>query len=124
MIIYWILRFLGHALSIVPAVIETVAILPYGETGGLLDRLRLTASAAVIIGVIALSLLKNILRERIKTPAPWMLACGAFLFTAAARVVSDKLFYITFAWALGTLLALIPYSIAARIRAEAEKRRE
>ena len=113
---YLILRLCGHSLSVMPAVLETLAVLPYGETGGVLDTLKLTVSGAVIIGAVVLCLLKNVLKERLKTPSPWAIACGAFLVTAAARVVADKLFYITLAWALGSLLALVPYRFANKMR--------
>lgn len=112
---YLLLRLLGHSLSVFPAVLETVAVLPYGETGGALDVLKLTASGAVIIGAVVFCLLKNVLKERFQTPSPWAIACGAFLVSAAARVVADKLFYITLAWALGSLIALIPYHLAGKL---------
>ena len=113
---YLVLRLFGHTLSVFPAVMETVAVLPYGDAGGALDVLKLTASGAVIIGAVVFCLLKNVLKERLQTPSPWEIACGAFLVTAAARVVADKLFYITLAWALGSLIALIPYHFANKLK--------
>lgn len=113
---YVLLRSMGHALVLVPVVFETVSVLPYGKSEGLLATLKLTCSAALIIAAIALCLLRNILSERLKTPAPWAIACSSFLITAATRVVADKLFYITLAWALGSLAALVPYAFAERIR--------
>lgn len=112
---YWLCRFLGHALVVVPVICETLIALPYRDAG-LLDRLKITGSALVVIAVVIFTLLKNVLKERLKTPAPWMVACTCFLLTAAAKVLSDKLFYITLAWALGSLAALIPYSIANKIK--------
>ena len=112
---YLFFRLLGHACAVLPAICETLSVLPYGETDGFLDRVKLTGSAAIVIGIICFALLKNVLKERIKAPAPWMLACGSFLFVAASRVISDKLFYITLAWALGSLASLVPYAIAKRI---------
>lgn len=113
---YILLRCLGHALVLAPVIFETVSVLPYGKSSGSLATLKLTFSAAVIIAAIVLCLLRNILSERLKTPAPWAIACSSFLITAATRVVADKLFYITLAWALGSLAALIPYAVAERIR--------
>ena len=113
---YLILRLLGHALSVVPAVLETVAVLPYGQTYGVLEKVRLTASGAVIISVVVFCLRKNLLKEKIKSPSPCLVACIAFIVTAAARVIADKLFYISLAWALGSLAALIPYYIAERVK--------
>ena len=110
------LRFCGHGLSVLPAVLETIAVLPYGGTGGALEALKLTASGAVIIGAIVFCLLKNVLKEKFKTPSPWAIACGAFLVSAAARVIADKLFYITLAWALGSLAALVPYHFANKLK--------
>lgn len=113
---YLILRLCGHTLSVLPAVLETLAVLPYGETGGVLEALKLTASGAVIIGAVVFCLLKNVLKEKFKTPSPWAIACGAFLVSAAARVIADKLFYITLAWALGSLAAIIPYHLANKLK--------
>ena len=118
---YWILRLLGHGLVLIPVIFETVTSLPYDSADGVLDKLKLTCSAAVIIAVVSFCLIKNLLKERIRTPAPWALACVSFLITAASRVVADKLFYITLAWALGSLLALIPYKAADRIKKGAER---
>ena len=113
---YLLLRLCGHCLSVLPAVFETFAVLPYGETGGILDTLKLTASGAIMIGVVVFCLFSNVLKEKFKTPSPWSIACGAFLVTAAARVVADKLFYITLAWALGSLAALMPYHFANKLK--------
>lgn len=112
---YWLCRLLGHALVVVPVICETLIALPYRDAG-VLDRLKISGSALVVIAVVIFTLLKNILKERLKTPAPWMLACASFFVTAATKVIADKLFYITLAWALGSLAALIPYSIANKIK--------
>lgn len=112
---YLTFRLLGHACVLVPVIAETLSVLPYSESDTFLDRVKVTGAAAVIIGIVVLCLLKNVLKERIKSPAPWMLACTSFLFVAASRVVADKLFYITLAWALGSLASLIPYAVAKRI---------
>lgn len=112
---YIFLRLLGHACVLVPVIYETLSVLPYKEAETFLDKAKLTGSAAVIIGIVVFCLLKNLLKERIKSPAPWALACMAFLVTAASQVIADKLFYITLAWALGSLVALIPYSAAKRM---------
>lgn len=117
---YLFFRLLGHAFALVPVICETLSVLPYGKSDGFLHKLQLTASAAVIIGIVSFALLKNVLKERIKAPAPWLLACCSFLFVAASRVVADKLFYITLAWALGSLASLIPYAIAKRIEKRGE----
>ena len=115
MIKYLFLRLLGHACVLAPVIVETLSVLPYREAESFLDRVKMTGSAAVIIGIVVFCLLKNVLKERIKSPAPWVLACGSFVFVAASQVIADKLFYITLAWALGSLAALIPYAIAKRI---------
>lgn len=112
---YLFLRLLGHACVLVPVIFETLSVLPYKEAESFLDKAKMTGSAAVIIGIVVFCLLKNVLKERIKSPAPWMLACGSFVFVAASQVIADKLFYITLAWALGSLVALIPYSAAKRM---------
>ena len=109
------LRLLGHSLAIVPVIVETLSVLPYSEAETALDRMKLTGSAAVVIGLVVLCLFKNVLKERIKAPAPWMLACGSFIFVAASQVIAEKLFYITLAWALGSLASLIPYALARRL---------
>lgn len=111
---YLLLRLCGHTLTLAPVIWETLAVLPYGSTDGVLASLRLTLSAAVIISVVCLCLLKNLLKERFRTPSPWSIACASFLMTAASRVIADKLFYITLAWALGSLAALVPYTLARR----------
>ena len=110
-----LLRLLGHSLVIAPVVFETLSVLPYHESSGILDKLRLTGAAAVVIAVVVFTLLRNVMKERIKAPAPWMLACGSFLTVAACQVIADKLFYITLAWALGSLASLIPYALAKKI---------
>ena len=110
-----LLRLLGHSLALAPVIVETLSVLPYDEAESFLDRAKLTGSAAVVIGLVVFVLLRNVLKERIKAPAPWMLACGSFLFVAASQVISEKLFYITLAWALGSLASLVPYAIAKRI---------
>jgi len=115
MIKYLFFRFLGHACALVPVIWETVSVLRYTEAESPLDRLRLSGAAAVVIGAVVFCLLKNVLKERIKAPAPWLMSCIVFLFVAASRVIADKLFYITLAWALGSLVSLIPYAIAKRI---------
>lgn len=115
MIKYLFFRLLGHACVLAPVIVETLSVLPYREAESFLDRAKMTGSAAVIIGIVVFCLLKNVLKERIKSPAPWVLACGSFVFVAASQVIADKLFYITLAWALGSLAALIPYAIAKRI---------
>ena len=115
MIKYLFFRFLGHACALVPVIWETLCVLKYSEAETALDRLRLSGAAAVVIAVVVFCLLKNVLKERIKAPAPWMLSCLVFLFVAASQVIADKLFYITLAWALGSLVSLIPYAIAKRI---------
>ena len=110
-----LLRLTGHSLVLVPVIVETLSVLPYGSADTVLDRLKITCSAAVVIGLVVFVLLRNVLKERIKAPAPWMLACGSFLFVAASQVISEKLFYITLAWALGSLASLVPYAIAKKI---------
>lgn len=112
---YLLLRSCGHALTLLPVVYETVNVLPYGKTDGVLASLRLTLSAAVIISVVVLCLVRNLIKERLHTPSPWSVACASFLMTAASRVIADKLFYITLAWALGSLAALVPYALARRV---------
>ena len=112
---YWLYRLLGHALVVVPVIVETLIALPYRSVG-LLDKLKITGSALVVIVVVIFTLVKNILKGWLKTPAPWMIACRAFLLTAAEKVLSDKLFYITLAWALGSIAAIIPYSISNKIK--------
>ena len=109
------LRLLGHSFVLVPVIVETLSVLPYSEAETFFDRVKLTGSAAVVIGLVVFCLLKNVLKERIKAPAPWMLACGSFLFVAASQVIAEKLFYITLAWALGSLASLVPYGIARKI---------
>ena len=112
---YWVLRLLGHSLALAPVIYETLAVLPYGEADSFLDKLKLTGSAAVVIAFVCFCLFKNVLKERIKSPSPWMVACASFIVTAAMRAISDKLMYITLAWALGSLVALIPYALADRL---------
>ena len=109
------LRLLGHGFVLVPVIVETLSVLPYSEAETALDRVKLTGSAAVVIGLVIFCLLKNVLKERIKAPAPWMLACGSFIFVAASQVIAEKLFYITLAWALGSLASLVPYALARKI---------
>ena len=109
------LRLLGHSLALAPVIVETLSVLPYDEAESFLDRAKLTGSAAVVIGIVTFVLLRNVLKERIKAPAPWMLACGSFIFVAASQVISEQLFYITLAWALGSLASLIPYALARRL---------
>lgn len=113
---YWLFRFIGHAFALVPVICETLSVLPYCRTEGILAALKLTCSAALIISVAVFCLLKNILKERVKSPSPCLVACVSFLLTAASQVIAEKLFYITLAWAIGSLTALIPYEIAARIK--------
>ena len=110
-----LLRLLGHSFVLIPVIAETLSVLPYSEAETFLDRAKMTGSAAVVIGLVVFVLLRNVLKERIKAPAPWMLACGSFLFVCASQVIADKLFYITLAWALGSLASLIPYAIARRL---------
>ena len=112
---YWLLRLIGHFFALAPVIYETLAVLPYGETDSFLDKLKLTGSAAAVIALVCFCLFRNVLKERIKAPSPWMVACGSFVVTAALRAVSDKLIYITLAWALGSIAALVPYALADRL---------
>ena len=111
---YLFLRLLGHCFVLIPVILETLSVLPYNKADSFLDKMKVTGSAAVIIAIVTFCLLKNVLKERIKTPAPWLISCASFLFVAASRVISDKLFYITLAWALGSIASLIPYTLAKR----------
>ena len=64
MIKYLFFRFLGHACAIVPVICETICVLPYNEAGTFLDKIKITASAAVIISIVVFCLLKNVLKEK------------------------------------------------------------